>query len=407
MTVPAASAKAQPPESKPMKVPIARTSLLEHEINSILEPLQTGWLVQGPKVREFEEKWSRFTGAQHSVAVTSCTTGLHLALAAAGFGPGDEAIVPAFTWIATANVVEHLGGKVVFCDIDLETFNLDVQSARKLVTGKTRAIIPVHLFGLAADMNPILELARREHLFVLEDAACGFGAKYHGQHVGALGDAGAFSFHPRKAITTGEGGMVTTNSDELAEKLRRLRDHGAAMSDLQRHLGARPYLLADHPDAGYNQRMTDIQAALGSAQMDRAGEIIAQRQQLAARYDAAFQELDWLRTPVCPEGYEHGYQSYPCLFQPEAITRESIPRINQARNAWMDELQQDGISTRPATHAVHMLSFYRDKYRLQPGDFPQAWAANDCSISLPLFHGMTSAEQDYVIEKVLNRKRSG
>jgi dTDP-4-amino-4,6-dideoxygalactose transaminase len=383
-----------------MKVPIARTSLLDREINSILEPLQTGWLVQGPKVREFEQKWSDFTGAKHSVAVTSCTTGLHLALAAAGFGPGDEAIVPAFTWISTANVVEHLGGKVVFCDIDLETFNLDVAAARKLVSERTRAILPVHLFGLAADMQPILELAQRENLFVLEDAACGFGARYHGRHVGGLGDAGVFSFHPRKAITTGEGGMITTNSDELAEKLRRLRDHGAAMSDLQRHLGARPYLLADHPDAGYNQRMTDIQAALGSAQMDRAAEIIAQRQQLAARYDAALEGLSWLRTPVCPAGYEHGYQSYPCFFQPEAVNLSSIPRINQARNAWMDELQQRGISTRPATHAVHMLSFYRDKYQLQPGDFPNAWAANDCSISLPLFHGMTEAEQDYVIQVV-------
>lgn len=387
-----------------MKVPIARTSLLENEVNSVLEPLKTGWLVQGPKVREFEEKWSAFTGAKHSIAVTSCTTGLHLALAASGFGPGDEAIVPAFTWISTANVVEHLGGKVVFCDIDLETFNIDVEAAEQLVTSRTKAIFPVHLFGLSADMNPLMELARQHDLFVVEDAACGFGARYHGKHVGTLGNAGCFSFHPRKAITTGEGGMVTTDSDVLAEKLRRLRDHGAAMSDLQRHLGARPYLLADHPDAGYNQRMTDIQGALGSAQMDRAAEIIAERQRLAARYDEAFRSLAWLRTPVCTAGSEHGYQSYPCLFQPEPVHGGSISRINQARNAWMDELQQAGISTRPATHAVHMLSFYRDKYQLKPQDFPQAWAANDCSISLPLFHGMTEAEQGFIIEQVCTRK---
>jgi dTDP-4-amino-4,6-dideoxygalactose transaminase len=383
-----------------MKVPIARTTLLENEINSVLEPLKSGWLVQGPKVREFEEKWSRFTGVKHSVAVTSCTTGLHLALAAIGFGPDDEAIVPALTWIATANVVEHLGGRVVFCDIDPETFNIDVAAAKNLVTNRTRAILPVHLFGLAADMNPILEFARPKNIFVLEDAACGFGSRYHGRHVGSLGDAASFSFHPRKAITTGEGGMVTTDSDELAEKLRRLRDHGAAMSDLQRHLGARPYLLADHPEAGYNQRMTDIQGAMGSAQMDRAAEIIAERQRLGARYNQAFKGLKWLRTPACPAGYEHGYQSYPCFFQPEPVTLSSIPRINEARNAWMDDLQKDGISTRPATHAVHMLSFYRDKYNLKPQDFPNAWAANDCSISFPLFHGMTEPEQDYVIEKV-------
>lgn len=388
-------------DSNKLNVPIARTSLTEDEIQSVLEPLRSGWLVQGPKVREFEEKWSAFTGAKHSIAVTSCTTGLHLALAALDFGPGDEAIVPAFTWIATANVVEHLGGKVVFCDIDTSTFNLDVAQLEAKITSRTKAILPVHLFGFPAEMDEIMRIAKRHNLAVIEDAACGFGSRYRGRHVGTLGDAGCFSFHPRKAITTGEGGMVTTDSDALAERLRRLRDHGAAMSDLQRHLGARPYLLADHPDAGYNQRMTDIQAALGSAQMGRADAILAERRRLARRYDEAFAGLSWLRTPAAAECMEHGYQSYACFFLPEAISPESIPRINQARNAWMDRLQQAGISTRPATHAVHMLSFYRTKYNLQPEDFPNAWAANDCSISFPLFHGMGEDEQDYVIRQVL------
>ena len=206
--------------------------------------------------------------------------------------------------------------------------------------------------------------------------------------------------------------MITTQDGQLAEKIRRLRDHGAAMSDLQRHLGARPYLLADHPDAGYNQRMTDLQAALGSAQMDRASEIIKERRRLAARYDEVFGELGWLQTPVKLAQYEHGYQSYPCLFQSErvkaaAASRNSseIKAINEARNAWMDQLQQAGISTRPATHAVHMLSFYHQKYGLQPEDYPNAFAANDCSISLPLFHGMMKDEQDFVIE-VINQKSS-
>jgi len=384
-----------------MNVPIARTSLLESEIQSVMEPLRSGWLVQGSKVREFEDKWSAFTDSTHSAAVTSCTTALHLSLAALGFGPGDEAIVPALTWISTANVVEHLGGKVVFCDIDLNTFNIDVKQLADKINPKTKAILPVHLFGLSADMAPIIALARKHNLWVIEDAACGFGSRYKGQHVGTFGDAGCFSFHPRKAITTGEGGMVTTNSEELIARVRRLRDHGAAMSDLQRHLGARPYLLADHPDAGYNQRMTDIQAALGSAQMDRASEIVLERQRLAAVYDRAFAGLQWLSTPKCPDDYVHGYQSYPCLFQPETITPQSIPRINERRNAWMDKLQKVGISTRPATHAVHMLSFYKEKYKLNPQDFPNAYAANDCSISLPLFHGMTAEEQNYVIEQVL------
>jgi perosamine synthetase len=386
-----------------MNVPIARTSLTEAEIQSVLGPLRSGWLVQGPKVREFEEKWSAFTGTRHSIAVTSCTTALHLSLAALGLQPSDEVIVPAFTWIATANVVEHLGGRVVFCDIDLNTFNIDVEQLKQKITPRTKAIIPVHLFGLAAEMNEISHIAKQHGLWVVEDAACGFGSRYHGQHVGTLGDTGCFSFHPRKAITTGEGGMITTNDDGLAEKLRRLRDHGAAMSDLQRHLGARPYLLADHPDAGYNQRMTDIQGALGAAQMERAADIIAERQRLAGIYDAAFAGLSWLRTPAHIDGMEHGYQSYPCLFQPEPITAEAISRINKTRNTWMDELQQAGISTRPATHAVHMLTFYREKYGLKPEDFPNAYAANDCSISLPLFHGMNESEQAYVIDQVLAR----
>jgi dTDP-4-amino-4,6-dideoxygalactose transaminase len=391
-------------EATKMNVPIARTSLTEQEILSVLGPLRSGWLVQGPKVREFEEKWCRFTGARHSIAVTSCTTALHLSLAALGFGPGDEAIVPAFTWIATANVVEHLGGKVVFGDIDINTFNLDVEPLAQKITPRTKAILPVHLFGLAADMDPILQLAKQHGLWIVEDAACGFGSRYHGRHVGTRGDSGCFSFHPRKAITTGEGGMITTHSDALAEKLRRLRDHGAAMSDMQRHLGARPYLLADHPDAGYNQRMTDLQAALGAAQMERAVDIIVERQRLANIYDKAFADLLWFKTPAHVEGLEHSYQSYPCLFQPEPITPESVRRINQERNEWMDRLQQVGISTRPATHAVHMLTYYKDKYHLKPEDFPNAYAANDCSISLPLFHGMSEAEQAFVIQQVLNNK---
>lgn len=381
-------------------VPIARTSLLEEEIQSVLDPLRSGWLVQGPKVREFEERWSAFTNAQHSIAVTSCTTALHLSLAALGFGPGDEAIVPAFTWIATANVVEHLGGRVVFCDIDLETFNMNLEDAESKITTRTKAILPVHLFGLPVDMDAVTDIATRHGLWVVEDAACGFGSLYNGRHVGTFGDTGAFSFHPRKAITTGEGGMITTQNGALAEKLRRLRDHGAAMTDLQRHLGARPYLLADHTDAGYNQRMTDIQAALGSAQMLRADSIVAERRRIAGLYDVAFADLTWLQTPPRVEGYLHGYQSYACLLNPTKLTHASIPRVNSERNRWMDRLHTAGVATRPGTHAVHMLSFYSKKYGLRPEDLPNAWAANECSISLPLFHGMTDYEIQHVIHHV-------
>ena len=194
---------------------------------------------------------------------------------------------------------------------------------------------------------------------------------------------------------------------ELITKLRRLRDHGAELSDLQRHLGPKPYLLADHTEAGFNQRMTDIQGALGSAQMDRACEIVTERRRLAAIYDATFADLPWLEIPSVPDGYGHGYQSYPCLFMPEATKaalvasdEAAIKDVNTKRNQWMDDLQNAGISTRPATHAVHMLTFYRDKYDLLPMGFPKAFAANDCSISLPLFHGLSDEEQAKIIEIV-------
>lgn len=386
-----------------INIPIARTDLTEDEIQSVLEPLQNGWLVQGPKVKEFECNWSSFTGAKHSLAVTSCTTGMELALAALSLGPQDEVILPAFTWISTANVIEHLGAKPVFCDINLATFNIDVQLIKGLITDRTVGIMPVHLFGLPADMDPIIDIAKKYGLWVIEDAACGFGAKYKGSHVGSFGDAGVFSFHPRKAITTGEGGMVTSSNKELITKIQQLRDHGAVMSDLQRHLGAKPYLLSDHIHAGYNQRMTDIQGALGAKQMERASEIIDERKLIADRYNEAFADLDWLGLPADLAGFEHGYQSYPCLLKPKLVSIENVQSINTARNDWMDELQTIGISTRPATHALHMLTYYREKYDLKPEDYPSAYIANDCSISIPLFHGMTSQEQDYVIDALKNK----
>ena len=386
--------------SEPLSIPIARTSLTPEEIQSVLGPLESGWLVQGPQVKSFEGKWCHFTGAPRSLAVSSCTTGMHLAVAALDLGPGEEVILPAFTWISTANVIEHQGATPVFCDIDPVTFNIDVNQIEGLITENTVGILPVHLFGLAADMDPIMAIAKKHGLWVVEDAACGFGATYGGQHVGHFGNAGAFSFHPRKAITTGEGGMVTTGDETLATKIQQLRDHGAVLSDHQRHLGPKPYLLSDHIHAGYNQRMTDLQGALGSSQMDRAEAIIIERRDLAARFETAFAGLDWLRTPVAPKGFGHGYQSYPCMFRPDDITPSSVETINAERNTWMEELQARGVSTRPATHAVHMLTFYKKKYGLTSTDFPMAYAANHCSISLPLFHGMKDEEVEYVIDAV-------
>ncbi len=381
-----------------MQIPIAKPAFTEEDLVSVRSSLESGWIVQGPLVKKFEEEWSQYTGAKHSIAVTSCTTALHLSLSALGFGAGDEAIVPAFTWVSTANVIEHLGGSVVFCDIDLQTFNLDAFQLESKITENTKAILPVHLFGLAADMTPIMEIARLNRLWVVEDAACGFGSRYHQKHVGTFGNTGCFSFHPRKSITTGEGGMITTSDDELAEKMRSMRDHGAALSDRQRHLGPKPYLLSDHPYAGYNYRMTDLQAALGVSQMYRAEKILMERQKLAETYNQSLLELQWLQTPIQRDDLQHGYQSYPCVFQPEMINSCNIKQINQTRNRLMDYLQSKGISTRPATHAVHLLSYYKEKYSLKSVDYPNSFSADHCSLSLPLYNGMTKEEQSHVIE---------
>ena len=384
-----------------MKVPIAKTALEPADLQAVLKPLESGWLVQGPFVREFEEAWSDFTGAKHSVAVTSCTSAMQISLCALGFSPGNKAIVPAFTWVSTANVVEQVGGDVVFCDISLDDYNIDLNYLPEVDFENLSAILPVHLFGFPAEMENIMSFASRLKIKVIEDAACGFNTFFNGKHAGNIGDTGCFSFHPRKAITTGEGGMITTNNDDLANKLRMFRDHGATLSDLQRHHGPRPYLLADHEVPGFNQRMTDFQAALGVEQMKRATQIWEERNKIAQKYNEAFSEVEELKLVANDSQNKFGHQSYPMLYRPKELCLENIHSINQKRNELMEKLQNAGVSTRPATHAVHMLSYYKKKYNLVPESFPNAFIANECSISLPLFNGMTNAEQDYVISNVM------
>ncbi|MBI5403569.1 MAG: DegT/DnrJ/EryC1/StrS family aminotransferase [Ignavibacteriae bacterium] len=387
-----------------MKIPIAKTEFTDADFENIRKPLESGWVVQGPFVKEFEDKWCKFTGAANSVAVTSCTTGLHLSLAALGVKEGNEVIVPAFTWIATANSVEYTGAKPVFCDIELSTFNLDVKKFEKLITKKTKAVIPVHLFGLPSDMDAIKYIAEKNSLFVIEDAACGFAAKYRNIHVGNFGDTGCFSFHPRKAITTGEGGMITTNNGELYEKLRSLRDHGAAMSDLQRHLQNKPYLLPEFPYLGYNYRMTDIQASIGSSQMERAVEIYESRKKIADKYSRELSDIDWLVKPFVGKDYVHGYQSYVCLFKPEEINSGNLDKVNLMRNEFMDYLFEKGISTRPGTHAVHNLAYYNEKYCIKSESYMNSLIADKCSIAFPVFPSLKEEESDYIIEYIKNFK---
>lgn len=383
-----------------MQIPISKTVFTGEEFENILKPLKSGWVVQGPYVKEFEDKWSRFTGASFSIATSNCTTALHLTLAALGIGAGDEVIVPSFTWIATANAVESTGAKPVFCDIELDSFNIDASLIEKLITERTKAIIPVHLFGMPAEMDRINKTATGHELHVIEDAACAFGTKYNGIHAGTFGKAGCFSFHPRKAITTGEGGMVTTNDGRLASKLRSMRDHGAQISDYEKDNGKRPYLLSEFPYCGYNYRMTDIQGAIGSSQMDHAKEILNKRKQIARKYDELFDTIEWLKRPAYNSKCEHGYQAYVCLFNSFELMIENLGSANEKRNSFMEYLQQNGISTRPGTHAVHTLEYYSKKYNLKPQDFPNSWIADQCSIAFPLYPTLSDEEFKYVADKI-------
>ena len=378
-------------------IPITKAIFDESDLEIIQEPLKSGWVVQGKFVKEFEDRFAEMAKSRHAVATSSCTTALHIATSALGIKPGDEVLVPAFTWIATPNGVEYMGARPVFVDVDLRTFNIDVDQIERYITPRTRAIIPVHLFGLSADMGPIMEIARKHNLRVIEDAACSFDSWYRGQHTGTFGEFGAFSFHPRKAITTGEGGMITTQSDELASLSRTLRDHGASRSDLERHQQQYSFLLAEYHHLGYNFRMTDIQGALGVSQMRKSARIMASRREGAARYDELLGDFDWLDLPYRHKDYVHGYQSYVCLFRPEEPDLAECERLFDCRNAIMASLETKGIITRQGTHAPPHLHYYAEKYGITTADYPNAYMAERLSLTLPLFAGMTEDESEQVV----------
>lgn len=379
-----------------MTIPITKTYFGDEEMRAVQLPLESGWVVQGPFVKKFEEQFSAFTGARFSVATSSCTTALHIAVAALGLKPGDEVIVPAFTWVSTANVVEYMGAKPIFCDIDLRTFNIDTEQIEALITPRTVGIIPVHLFGLCAEMDAVMKIAGKHNLWVVEDAACAFGSWYKGRHAGTFGDMGCFSFHPRKSITTGEGGMITTEQESFDRLSRSLRDHGASRSDHARHNEKAAFLLAEYNHLGYNFRMTDIQGALGCAQLDRAQWILNARTACARRYDEMLADLEWLDPPVVPEGYRHGYQAYVCLFRPEQPSLKNVAHLHEQRNEVMMLLEGKGISTRQGTHAPVIQGYYAEKYKLLAEQFPNAYIADRLTLTLPLYPQMTQEEQELV-----------
>ena len=375
--------------NKYIQIALPSTDLSDWE--SMKESIESGWLTQGPKVKEFENKFSDFIGVKHSTAVSSCTTALHLALKAIGVGKNDIVIVSAFTWVASANAIEYCGAKTVFCDIVKQTFSIDPQKLEELVKNLVnkgqvpKAIIPVHLFGLCADMNKIQEIARKYDIKIVEDAACAIGAKYKNNFAGTLSDIGCFSFHPRKIITTGEGGMCVTNNTNYYEKINCMKSHGASISEEQRHFGAKPYLLPDFDVLGYNYRMTDLQGSIGISQMNKLKTLLCQRRERAKYYDKELASIDWIETPVVPEECTHSYQSYVCM-------------VRENRNEIMDLLHQKGIATRPGTHAVHKLGYYAQKYNIKEQDFPAANEADSKSMAIPLHNKMTNDDYEYIVK---------
>ena len=372
-------------------IQIAVPTTGDEEWQALREPLNSGWITQGPKVTAFENRFAEIHGASHALAVTSCTTGLHLILAGLGIGPGDEVIVPAFTWVSTANVILYCGATPVFVDVEADTHNISVSEVAKAVTSKTKAVMAVHLFGLCADIDGLRSVLPA-HVKIIEDAACAAGASYKGQMAGTLGDAAAFSFHPRKSITTGEGGMVTTNDAALGEVMNKLRNHGAEISEEQRHHGPRPYILPEFNFLGYNYRMTDLQGAVGVVQIEKLQTLIAERQKWARYYVQALEEIDWLSVPVGAGEMHHALQAF--------VTRIHPDKAPMSRNDIMDKLMSLGIATRPGTHAVHMLGYYQQSFGFHEDDFPNATLSDTQSMAIPLHNKMNQDDFDHVIAAI-------
>jgi perosamine synthetase len=392
---------------KKLNVPITKPSLGEEEARAPFDSIKSGWVTQGPKVAEFEKAVAAYVGAKHGVATTSCTTGLHLALATAGIGPGDEVIVPSFTFIASANAILYTGATVVFCEIDPKTFNIDPNDIEKRITKKTKAIMPIDQIGLSADMDAVNAIAKKHGLDVVEDAAPAIGedyypeasavrgdgagqrpAQYKGKKVGSNAHQTVFSFHPRKVITTGEGGMITTDDDAFADRARKLRAHGMSVSDLDRHTSDR-VIIEEYPELGFNYRMTDIQASIGLVQLRRLDELLRIRREKAQRYNAELAEVKGLEVPFVPKYASHTYQSY-CL----RLTKDC--RLD--REDLMTNLLRRGIATRRGVMASHLEKTYTD--RIGKVSLPVTEQATRSTMLIPLYASLTDEEQSWVIESL-------
>jgi dTDP-4-amino-4,6-dideoxygalactose transaminase len=367
-------------------LPIAKPDLSEDEIAEVVDTLRSGWLVYGPKTQRLEQEFAAMHGAKHAVAVSSCTAGMHLALLAAGIGPGDEVITSTLTFCSTVNVILHAGATPVLADVCADDLNIDPAEIARRITPRTKAIMPVHYAGQACRMDEILALARLHGIKVIEDAAHCAGASYRGQPVGAIGDAAVFSFYAIKNMTTGEGGMVTTDDDALADRIRLLRNNGMDASAWNRYSAAgSPFYSVLEP--GFNYRMTDLEASVGLHQLRRLSGFNARRAELAARYTEAFAELPEVETPTLRPEVDSNWHLYVVRVSGLDIPRDGV----------INELKQRGIGTAVHFLPVHLHPYYREHMGFKPGDYPVAEHEFERLISLPLFPLMQDRDVDRVV----------
>ncbi|MBZ0297949.1 MAG: DegT/DnrJ/EryC1/StrS family aminotransferase [Anaerolineae bacterium] len=369
-----------------MQIPMSSPDITQAEIDAVNEVLNTRWLSIGPKIDDFEKAVAGYAHCKHAAGVNSGTSGLHLAVIAAGIQDGDEVITPSFSFIASANCVLYERGKPVFVDIDPQTGNMDPAQIEAAITERTRAIIVVHAFGQPADMDPILQIARKHNLYVIEDACEAIGAEYKGKRVGSLSDAAVFAFYPNKQITTGEGGMITTNHESWDHLFRSLRNQGRDVFNAW----------LNHTRLGYNYRLDEMSAALGLAQMHRIDELLAKRARVAGWYNERLDGIDEIAKP----------------FIAETTTRMSWfvyvirCRNGELRNQLLQDLQEQGIPSRPYFTPIHLQPFYQEKFGWRRGDLPNTEKAGDSFLALPFSSVMSEAQVDYVCQTLHNVVRA-
>lgn len=357
---------------------LARPFFGADEIQEVQKVLDSGWVSQGPKVKEFEENVSSFLGVKYAIAVANCTCALHLANLSIGLTKQDEVLVADYTFPATGHSVLYCGARPVFVDVDPKTYNINPEKIEASITPKTKAIIPVHTFGQCADMDPIMEIAEKYDLSVIEDAACALGSKYDKQYAGSIGDVGCFSFHARKGITTGEGGMVVTNNKEIAEKVRYLAVFG--MKTAWEREATKSFMIPQFFDMGYNYKMSDISAAIGVAQMRKINMIIKKKQDLAKHWDNLIDQMDGIVKPYKSKKCSHIYQAYVAMVD---------KKIN--RNSIIEKLAKEGIQTQIGTYASHIQPVYRYKKKC-----PASFDIFNRAIALPLYYSLKTDEIDEV-----------